>query len=238
MTENAKRGMSIFLFVFSVLAFVGGIFTCIIHSVNVREKKSGCDEVEARVAEILQTKDREDGKIWETAVFEYSYNGKTYRIEDSARTSSDFGTQYSVGDVVTVWVDRQDPSKILLPNSVLMVYSLGGFFAVFGAVLFLLKAFAVRIDKNSSSLLLRAMGIYLPAMLSMSYALWFVGSHFGNGGRENLFSNIPFLVALTIVVFISGVLVYDFIAHLIKKFGKRKNNIKSEESTNKTEGGD
>lgn len=43
-----------------------------------------------------------------------------------------------------------------------------------------------------SSLLLRAMGIYLLAMLIMSYALWFVGSHFSNGGRENLFSDIPF----------------------------------------------
>lgn len=245
MKESAKRGAGIFLAVLGIVAFLGGVLTCVLQYTELRAQQNICVEVEARVVEVESWQRREtdsDGDhyyiTYYRAIFEYEYAGRTYRKKDDTSTSSAFGSQYSVGDTVTVWVERQNPSAAHLPNSRMQGYTMGGFLAVFGYVLFSLSTFAFRIDKNEDSLLLRVFGIYLPVAAILAAVLWFVGSHFGNGGRVNLWTNLPFMSALAVAAVFAAVLLADFIARLSSRIGGRKARKKAEVSADTTAGGE
>lgn len=224
MQGSSKKRAKAFLWIFAAVLFAAGVCICAVHSVNVSEQRSRCDAVEARVVDMEITQRREtdsDGdthtKTYYQAIFEYSYAGETYRVRDDVRTASDFGMQYSVGDTVTLWVDRQDHGSAVTPNSFYFWFEAGGFFIVFAVVLLLFSLFGMRIGEEKDAFLPRLLGMALPILLILASATAFVVLHFGNDGRVNLFTNIPFLIVFAFDLLAAGLLAADLLSVLRRR---------------------
>ena len=59
MKESAKRGTGIFLAVLGIVAFLGGVLTCVLQYTELRAQQNICVEVEARVVEVESWQRRE-----------------------------------------------------------------------------------------------------------------------------------------------------------------------------------
>ncbi len=78
MKESAKRGAGIFLAVLGIVAFLGGVLTCVLQYTELRAQQNICVEVEARVVEVeswrrMETDSGGDRhyKTYYQAIFEY-----------------------------------------------------------------------------------------------------------------------------------------------------------------------
>ena len=221
------------MWVFAAVMFAAGICICSLHYADMHEQRSRSDVVEARVAEVETERRREtdsDGdtyyKTYYQAIFEYSYAGQTYRVRDDVRTASGFGAQYSVGDTVTLWVDRQNPGSAVTPNSFYFWFEFGGFCIVFGIVLVLLGVFGTRIGEEKDAILPRLLGMVLPILLFLAFVTVFVALHFGNSGRVNLFTNVPFLIVFTFDLLAAGLLAVDLLHLFTRRREKRKSALR------------
>lgn len=245
MREDRKKRAKVFMWVFAAVMFVAGVCICSLHYADMHEQRSRSDAVEARVVEVECTRRREtdrDGdthyKTYYQAIFEYSYAGQTYWVRDDVRTASAFGAQYSVGDTVTLWVDRLDPGSAITPNSFYFWFELGGFFVLFGIVFVLLGVFGTRIGEEKDALLPRLLGMALPILLFLASVTAFVALHFGNGGKVNLFTSFPFLIVFVFDLLAAGFLTVDLLLALARRREKRRAALRESPPANKSGGSD
>ena len=127
----------IFVIVWGAIFVLLGIFMM----VNLIGDRTLCTyPVDAKVADVIITKRKGRGKATvRTAVFEYYFEGKVYRIKDNVGTNE---KKYHTDDIVELYIEPEKPEHFYCPKNdkekyiIITAFTLmGGFVLWFGILI-------------------------------------------------------------------------------------------------------
>ncbi len=106
------------------VVFLGAVFVLlgILMIVNlIRDRKLCTYPVDAKVAEVILTRRKGRGRCTvRTAVFEYYFEGKVYRIKDNVGTSEE---KYHTDDIVELYIEPEKPEHFYCPKNDMNIYT-------------------------------------------------------------------------------------------------------------------
>ncbi len=107
-----------------IVVILGAVFVLlgILMIVNlIRDRKLCTYPVDAKVADVIITKRKGRGKATvRTAVFEYYFEGKVYRIKDNVGTNE---KKYHTDDIVELYIEPEKPEHFYCPKNDMNTYT-------------------------------------------------------------------------------------------------------------------